>query len=238
MGALFGKKTPEDKAFTQYLRNLFGVRPRNLGLFRQALRHKSAATEIRKGVKDSNERLEYLGDSILDAVIAQYLYIQYPYKDEGYLTKLRSKIVSRNNLNALAEALKLDKHLEVNVHQTIHHKSLLGNAFEALIGALYLERGYDKTRDIVINRILEKHIDLRALEKLEHNYKSKMLEWAQKERKKVSFRVTDEEDLGYKKIYRIAMFIEGEESGRGEGSSKKEAEQAAAEDGWKTRFGS
>jgi len=233
---LFGSKSKEDKELDRFVRQLFGVKPKDLSLFRQALRHKSAATEIRKGVKDSNERLEYLGDAILDSIVARYLFEAYPYKNEGYLTKLRSRIVSRKSLNTLAEKLGLEAQLEVNIHQTIHHKSLLGNAFEAMIGALYLERGFEKTYRAVLNNVLKVYIDLSNLETTERNYKSKMLEWAQKSRKRVAFRVIKEEDLGYKKIYQVKLMLDGVELGNGTGSSKKEAEQGAAKMSWLQLF--
>lgn len=236
MGLFSVAKSPYEKQLSQLIQKSFGFKPRKLALYKQALRHKSAAREIRDGLKDSNERLEFLGDAILDAVVAHYLFQAYPFKDEGFLTKLRSKIVSRSQLNRLAKELKIDDLLEMNLNGSVRHKSLNGNALEALIGAIYLERGFKYTERILVDQMLKKHVDIAELEKTETNYKSKLLEWAQKERKKVVFKVTDEKDMGYQKVYSVIVMINGEPNASGTGTSKKEAEQAAAHTTWKRMF--
>lgn len=230
---LFGKgKSPEEKALALFIQNHFGFKPKDMPLYQQALRHKSAATEIKKGLKDSNERLEFLGDAILDSIVADFLYDAYPFNDEGFLTKLRSRIVSRSHLNALASHIGLDKFLEVNLHQSVKHKSLNGNALEALIGAIYLEKGYAFTRKSVITNLLDRYVNLKNMEKTETNHKSRLLEWAQKERLKVTFVVVFEEDLGYQKRYEVQVEIKEENYPIGKGTSKKEAEQEAARLAW------
>ncbi len=234
MLGLFGSNHSEDeRALLRFIHTHFGFKPKKLRLFQQSLRHKSAATEIKDGIKDSNERLEFLGDSILDAVVADYLYSRYPYKDEGFLTKLRARLVSRTHLNLLATKMDLDSLLEMNLHESVKHKSLNGNAFEALVGAIYLEKGYRFTRKALVKGVLNKLVDLQSLEKTESNFKSKLLEWAQKNRSKVSYEILQEEDFGYQKNYVVQVRIGGKIKGKGKGTSKKEAEQAASGEAWK-----
>ena len=233
MGLFRAALTPEDKKLVALIKSNFGFKPKNLALYQQALRHKSAATEIEGGIKNSNERLEFLGDSILDSIVADFLFKTYPYKEEGFLTKLRAKIVSRTHLNELAVRLKLDHFLEKNISQSVKHKSLDGNALEAIIGAIYMEKGFQKTKEIILERVFEKWVDLKAIEHTETNFKSRLLEWAQKEKVKVVYRVVSEEDLGYQKIYNIQVEINKTPKGLGKGSSKKEAEQSASEAAWK-----
>lgn len=228
MGLFRSASTPSEKRIVAYIRKHFGYKPKKVSLYQQALRHKSAAKEIRKGLKNSNERLEFLGDSILDAIVADYLFKTYPYKDEGYLTKLRSRFVSRQHLNKLATKMGLDELLEKKLHVSVKHKSLNGNALEALIGAIYLEKGYKFTRKIIISKVLETKVDLVALVQNETNFKSRLLEWSQKERRKVAFRVTAEEDLGYQKKYEVEVLVDDEVVSQGKGTSKKEAEQDAS----------
>ncbi len=236
MSFLFRKKNPEDQKLIAFVRDGFGFTPKKLALYKEAIRHKSAAVEIKEGVKNSNERLEYLGDAVLDTIVADYLFRMYPFKDEGFLTKLRSKIVSRAQLNELAKKLKIEDVLDVNFGKAVQYKSLEGNALEAIIGAVYLEKGFEFTRTKVIDNLLNKHLNITALEKLETNPKSRLLEWAQKERRKVSFRVANEKDYGYRKHYEINLLIDGTVSGSGAGASKKEAEQAAARNCWEQMF--
>ncbi|MBI9036317.1 MAG: ribonuclease III, partial [Bacteroidales bacterium] len=150
--------------------------------------HKSVAHEL-NGVKISNERLEYLGDAILGAIVADYLFKLFPYKDEGFLTEMRSKIVSRAQLNKLSLKLGLDKLIQSNRESMNHYKSMQGDAFEAFVGALYLDKGYDFTRDILVDNIIRLHYNIDDLQKTEVNFKSRLIEWGQKEKKEVLFKV-------------------------------------------------
>jgi ribonuclease-3 len=167
------------RKYVKTLKNLLGFVPGNLSLYRLAFRHKSVAQAVKKGVKNSNERLEFLGDAVLGSVVAEVLFKMYPYEDEGFLTELRSKIVSRNNLNALARKLGLDSLIQYDnrMVNSTRQGSLLGDAFEALIGAVYLDKGYDFTKGFLINRIIKAHIDIHTLEQTETNFKSKLIEW-------------------------------------------------------------
>src|ERR1700743_1887234 len=144
-----------NRKYVKVLKNLLGFVPGNLALYKMAFRHKSVAQNIRKGVKNSNERLEFLGDAVLGSVIAEVLFKLYPYEDEGFLTELRSKIVSRNNLNQLARKLGFNKLIEFDSRalNSSRQGSLLGDAFEALIGAIYLDKGYNFTRNFLVNYI-------------------------------------------------------------------------------------
>ncbi len=220
--------SPDKKLFLS-LKNIFGYYPRNISLYRLAFRHKSVAKELSNGIKKSNERLEYLGDAILDAVVADLLFKKFPYKDEGFLTEMRSKIVSRSQLNNLSHKLGLNKLINSANDKKNICKSMNGDAFEAFIGALYLDKGYTFARKIIINRIINIHLDIDELEIQIVNYKSRLVEWGQKEKKSVDFKVIEEIGEGYKKQFLVRIFVEGEVVESGQDFSIKGAEQIAAE---------
>ncbi|WP_295769854.1 ribonuclease III [uncultured Mucilaginibacter sp.] len=219
------------RKYVKTLKNLLGFVPGNLSLYRLAFRHKSVAQAVKKGVKNSNERLEFLGDAVLGSVVAEVLFKMYPYQDEGFLTELRSKIVSRNNLNQLARKLGLDGLIQYDnrMVNSTRQGSLLGDAFEALIGAVYLDKGYDFTRGFLINRIIKAHIDIHTLEQTETNFKSKLIEWCQRHGKDVLFELTLNQDGESNKLFTIQVNIDGEIMGLGKEFSKKNAEKLAAE---------
>jgi len=210
---------------------LLGFVPGNLSLYKLAFRHKSVAQNIKKGVKNSNERLEFLGDAVLGSVVAEVLFKLYPYEDEGFLTELRSKIVSRNNLNALARKLGFDKLIEYDSRMlnSSRQGSLLGDAFEALIGAVYLDKGYDFTRNFLVNHIIKAHVDIRTLEQTETNFKSKLIEWCQRHGKDITFYLVGNLEGENSKLFTIQAIIDGEVMGQGKEFSKKNAEKLAAE---------
>jgi ribonuclease III len=220
-----------NRNYVKTLKNLLGFVPGNLSLYRLAFRHKSAAQSVKKGVKNSNERLEFLGDAVLGSVVAEVLFKMYPYKDEGFLTELRSKIVSRNNLNALARKLGFEQLIQYDNRMVTSTRqgSLLGDAFEALIGAVYLDRGYDFTKSFLINRIIKAHIDIHTLEQTETNFKSKLIEWCQRHGKDVLFELTQNQDGESSKLFTVHVNIDGEIMGLGKEFSKKNAEKLAAE---------
>ncbi len=219
----------QDRNLVLFLRNLFGFTPGNIYLYKLAFRHKSAAIEVNPDVRISNERLEYLGDAILSAVVADYLFKLFPLKDEGFLTETRSKMVSRAQLNKLSQRLGFEKFIEAHQDSSGHNKSMTGDAFEAFIGALYLDKGYNFTRRIVVERIIGHHYDLEELVSTETNYKSKILEWSQKEKVDIDFVVVAENGSGFKKQYVVEVVINGEPRGRASDFSIKGAEQLAAE---------
>ena len=206
------------------LKNLLGFVPGNLSLYRLAFRHKSVAQNVKKGVKNSNERLEFLGDAVLGSVVAEVLFKLYPYEDEGFLTELRSKIVSRVNLNQLARKLGFDKLIEYDNRMLNSQRqgSLLGDAFEALIGAVYLDKGYDFTKNFLVNHIIKSHIDIHKLEQTETNFKSKLIEWCQRHGKDISFDLVDNLDGENTKLFTVQASVDGEVVGHGQRIQQKE----------------
>lgn len=211
------------------IKNIFGFYPGNIFLYELAFRHKSASTMAFNGNKMSNERLEYLGDAILSAVVADFLFRKFPFKEEGFLTEMRSKIVSRAQLNKLGQRLGIGSLIRSNPETRIQCRSIMGDAFEAFIGAVYLDRGYKFTQNLIINRIISVHFDLEKLEKEDTNFKSKLIEWGQKEKRKVEFKVIKEVGDGYNKQYVVQIFIDGEAYGVGQDYSIKGADQLASE---------
>ena len=218
-----------EKQLKVSLKNILGFSPRNLSLYQQAFRHNSVAKEIKDGVKDSNERLEFLGDSVLSTVIADFLFRKYPYKDEGFLTKMRSKIVSRDHLNQLSVKLGLNKFLSQTMDPGLKHSSMNGDAFEALIGAIYLDKGFSAAQEFMLNRILKFHMDVEKILITETDFKSKIIEWSQRERQDMKFKVMEENGNGYDKQFIIAVTVQGEIVAQAEHFSKKKAEQLSAE---------
>jgi len=222
-----------DDPVVQFIKNIFGFYPTNNSLYKLAFLHRSAAVEVKKEVKISNERLEYLGDSVLSTVIADYLFKRFPYNDEGFLTEMRSKIVSRKNLNQLSQKLGIDKLILKSSESGNLYRSISGDAFEALIGAIYMDKGYDFTRKVIINRIVKNHIDIEFIEKADWNFKSKIIDWAQREKKTVGFNVVELIGRGYSKQYVVDILIDNVVSGRGQDYSIKAAEQQASENAYK-----
>jgi len=219
------------KKYVRILKNLLGFVPGNLSLYRMAFRHKSVAVNVKKGVKNSNERLEFLGDAVLGSVVAEVLFKLYPYEDEGFLTELRSKIVSRVNLNQLARKLGFDQLIEYDnrVMGQARQGSLYGDAFEALIGAVYLDKGYEFTKSFLINNIIKSHIDIHTLEQTETNFKSKLIEWCQRHGKDISFDLVENAEGESTKLFTVQASVDGEVMGLGKEFNKKTAEKLAAE---------
>ena len=220
-----------NRKYVKSLKNLLGFVPGNLSLYRLAFRHKSVAQNIKKGVKNSNERLEFLGDAVLGSVVAEVLFKLYPYEDEGFLTELRSKIVNRVNLNQLARKLGFEQLIQYDnrMVNSARQGSLLGDAFEALIGAVYLDKGYDFTRNFLITHIIKPHIDIHTLEQTETNFKSKLIEWCQRHGKDITFELIENGDGESNKLFTIQASIDGEVMGQGKEFNKKNAEKLAAE---------
>ena len=182
---------------------------------------------MNNGNRISNERLEFLGDAILSAVVADHLFKIFPYKDEGFLTEMRSRIVSRAQLNKLSQKMGIDSLITVN-HDNNVYRSIKGDAFEALIGAMYLDKGYNFTRQIIIEKIIGQHFDLQELENNNTNYKSRIIEWAQREKHSVEFVTLNEVGHGYNKQYVVDVLIDKLSMGKGRDYSIKGAEQDAA----------
>jgi ribonuclease-3 len=219
----------KDRKFRESLKNVLGFNPVNISLYRKAFTHSSAAPEIKDGVKDSYERLEFLGDAVLSSIIADYLFKKFPFKDEGFLTKMRSKIVSRNQLNKLSVRFGLQKFIDADFGISRSSHSVHGDVFEALIGAIYLDKGYRFTQQYVQDKIIPQHLDMEEIEQTETDFKSKFIEWAQKEKKSFAFVVIGEVMNGHEKQYIVEARIDQQPCGKGQSISKKKAEQQAAE---------
>jgi ribonuclease-3 len=221
--------SPEKKLLTS-LRNILGFYPTNVGLYKLALRHSSAAKNIKKGVKDSNERLEFLGDSVIGTVVADYLFKKFPYKDEGFLTKMRSKMVSRAKHNQVAVKLGLNTMIQANNDRFgSKPSSINGDAYEALIGAIYLDKGYKFAQKFILNRIINVHIDMEEIETVETDFKSKFIEWAQKEKKDYDYETVVDGTNAADKQFVLNLVVDGEVVGHAQHISKKRAEQMVSE---------
>jgi ribonuclease-3 len=205
----------------------FGYRPKELKYFVKAVTHKSYT----KTSDDySNERLEFLGDAILDAVIAEYLFQRFPEEDEGYLTKVKSKVVSRKTLAEIAENIGIRKVLRYNAGRSINVSSIEGNAFEAIMGAIYLDGGYEAVKNTIHNFIFRKYVDLNRLLEEEIDFKSRLFIWCQRKKLQLDFTVVSEDNVGGNWQYTVVAIVNEREYGRGIGSSKKVAEQAASKE--------
>jgi ribonuclease-3 len=227
LSRLFSRpRNPEERRVRAWCRATLHIIPGDLGLYRQALRHSSAVPEDRPDLPN-NERLEFLGDAILDSVIGDLLFRTYPDQGEGFLTRMRSKLVSRAQLNQLARTIGIEQVIESNVARG-QGSSVPGNALEALIGALFLDKGFERTRKVIVGLFLA-HVQLEEVAREDKDGKSRLLEWGQKRRRKVEF-IVHEEGGGRNKHFRADVHIDGQVRGSGRGQSKKVAEQEAAQD--------
>jgi ribonuclease III len=219
----------KDKILYTAIKNLLGFYPRNIYLYKVALSHKSAPQVWLKGQQVNNERLEYLGDAVLSSVIADYLYKKFPYQNEGFLTEMRSRLVSRNRFNKLSLKMGLNKLIFQGNGAYSSSKSIYGDTFEALIGAIYLDTGYNFTKKVIIKRIIDVHLDVDEIEKTDTNFKSRILEFAQREKRQLEFKVVQELGDGHRKQYLVELYLDGQPVSRGQDFSIKSAEQVAAE---------
>ena len=228
---LFRSSFSRNRSFYYSLIKILGFLPGNRRLYETAFIHRSASVTCKNGYTLNNERLEYLGDAVLDAIIADYLYANFPGKDEGFLTQVRSKIVKRKQLNKLALALGISSLLVSNTNSQQTRVNLLGNAFEALIGAIYLDKGYRRTKKFVIGKILKRQLDVEKLAHKESDFKSRLIEWAQKHKQEINFVSQEESPPDSNETYFSSQVIlSDKELGTGTGHSKKDAEQKAAEE--------
>ena len=218
--------THAEKEFFFKIKNLLGYSPRTILYYKKAFTHKSAHY-IENGTRICNERLEYLGDTILDSIIADHLFHMFPQESEGFLTKIKSRIVNRKSLNEIAGVLHLDAFITCNISQ-VQSNDAMGNAFEALVGAIYLDKGYDFTKTFIISKILAKQFDLNFLASVDLNYKSQLLETIQKNKSTIQFDTKTESAEHSKQNFYTTIYINNIESAKGSGDTKKEAEQAAS----------
>ena len=219
----------KDKELYLSLYDIIGCYPHNISYHKLALMHKSVARRTEKGKPANNERLEFLGDAILDAIVGDIVYQHFPGKREGFLTNTRSKIVQRDTLNRLAKEMGINRLILSSGRSSSHNSYLGGNAFEALVGALYLDRGYEACRRFMEQRILGELINIDKVAYKEVNFKSKLIEWSQKNRVEIDFDMLDEKsDENGSPMFHFRVLVEGIEGGDGKGYSKKESQQIAA----------
>ena len=210
--------------------NVFGCSPDNIDLYKVACTHRSVAGRNNINGKINNERLEYLGDAVLGAIVAEFLFKKYPLATEGTLTEMRSKLVSRKRLNLLSMKIGLHTLLQIEPH--VFAKSADGDAFEAIVGAIYLDKGFEKTKKIIINNIFLTHLDIETIFLEEDNYKSKLLMLLQKKHKKFEFVHTVVERRRSRQLYKSQIMVDGKALGEGFGYTMKQADQEAAEKAW------
>ena len=217
-----------DKEYYRFVDDMFGFIPHNIELYKLALIHKSASQSI-GGHHINNERLEFLGDAVIESVTSDYLYIEFPDQNEGFMTQLRAKIVSRQSLNDIARKIGLDKYVVYNSSGNFTQKHIHGDAFEAMMGAIYLDQGYEFVNRLLINNIFYKHLSIEALTESETDFKSRLIEWCQKNRHTVVFRTRSDAHAPHTApSFYSTVLIDGIEVGHGSGDSKKVAEQNAA----------
>lgn len=216
-----------EKEITKFLKNVLGFRPRNLDVYKMAFIHSSVSAKDAVGKIINNERLEYLGDAVLNAIVADYLFKKFPLHSEGPLSEMRSKIVCREHLNKLSRKMGLTQLIIVEPH--CHPNSIHGDAFEALIGAVYLDKGYKKTKDVIINKLLLTFMDLDSILQENHNYKSKLINWAQKRNHKIRFENRFIDNPKGRKLFISQCFLNGNLIAEAEDFKIKKADQLAAE---------
>ncbi len=218
-----------DKAYYRIIDAMFGFVPHNIELYKLALVHKSASLILEDGRPINNERLEFLGDAVIESVTSDYVFIEFPEQDEGFMTQLRSRIVSRQSLNALAVKLGLDKQVIAGAGAGLAQKHIFGDAFEAMMGAVYLDQGYEFVNRLLINNIFFRYLNIDELTRIDPDYKSRLIEWCQKGRHRIEFHSSrDEKSSPSHPSFSATVEIDGMKVGYGSGESKKEAEQQAA----------
>ena len=213
-------------SFKKELKNILGFRPNNISLYKTALTHRS----VREGADENNERLEYLGDAVLSAMIADYLFKRYPYREEGFLTEMRSKMVNRQQLNDIAIRMGLKKITLFNkMDGSLKVSQIFGNTLEALVGAMYLDSGYKKTSKWVLEHVIQPHMFMDDLENLEINHKNKLYGWANKNGKVLEFETLNEKLENGRRLFTIAAVIDGNNIAEAKAFNKKDASQIAAQ---------
>lgn len=227
--SIFDKgKTNEEKFLSGYIRSKFGYRPKDVDLFLSAVTHKSLLFENEKFI--SNERLEFLGDAVIDTVIAEYLFVKFPNEDEGYLTKVKSKVVSRKHHSEIAEAIGINQVIRFQKGRSINMSTIEGNAYEAIIGAIFLDGGFKAASKAIQDHILVKYVNMTRVLAEEIDFKSKLFIWCQKGKLELVFDTITEENQGGFWKYTMAVIINNKKFGIGTGTSKKLAEQAASKE--------
>jgi len=222
----FFSKKQTGSTFKKELTNILGFKPGNISLYKTALTHRS----VRENIDENNERLEYLGDAVLSALVADYLYKRYPYKEEGYLTEMRSKMVNRQQLNDIAVRMGLKKVTLFNkLDGSLRVSQIFGNTLESLVGAIYLDKGYKKTNQWVLQYIILPHMFMDDLENLEINHKNKLYGWVNKNGRSLEFETVNERLENGRRLFTVAAVIDGQNIAEGRAFNKKDASQIAAQ---------
>jgi ribonuclease-3 len=221
------QKSKEELELIGFILKKFGYRLKELKYFYKAITHKSFRNQE---IEFSNERLEFLGDAVLDSVVADYLFVKFEDEDEGYLTRIKSKIVNRKTLSDIGEAMNIREILRYNQARSINLSTLEGNAFEAILGAIYLDGGYESVKKSVQNHVFRNFVNINRLLEEEIDFKSRLFIWCQKKKLQLNFDVLKEVNTGSGWVYEVEVEINGKKYGRGRGSAKKLAEQEAAKE--------
>lgn len=223
---IFTNKNSKKQSYNNLIKNILGISPGPISIYKTALNHRS----VKEGSDENNERLEYLGDAVLSTVIADYLYKKYPYKDEGFLTEMRSKMVNRQQLNDIAVKMGLKKITQYNkFDSSLKSSQIFGNTLEAVVGAVYLDKGYKKTCTWVLKQIIIPYMFVDDLESIDINLKNKLIGWASKNGKSLHFETLEEKLEGNRRVFTIAAKLDGELISQGKGYNKKDASQIAAQ---------
>ncbi|PIQ15918.1 MAG: ribonuclease III [Flavobacteriales bacterium CG18_big_fil_WC_8_21_14_2_50_32_9] len=208
------------------LERILGFYPKNINVYKQAFTHKSTLSDNDKKIAESNERLEFLGDTVLSTVVSHFLFVKFPFKDEGFLTQLRSRFVSREMLNLLGRKIGLSELIEKKPEE--HAASIYGNTLEALIGAIYIDKGYKVAQNFIYQKLIHNHIDTQEVMVNETNFKSRVIEWCQKDKHTFRFEVKENQEKNIH-LYTVELFLDDKLEGVGIANSKKKAEQLASE---------
>lgn len=221
-------KSKTDQKLIIAIKNIAGLTPSNLALYRLATLHSSISKTTSNGFKESNERLEYLGDAVLGTAVADYLFKKFPFKDEGFLTEMRSRIVNRESLNLLARKIGVANIVQYDSKNSHLQQVILGNTLEAIVGAIYLDKGFLRCKKFVMDKLIVPNYDLDTLATSNSNFKSKIIEWAQREGKDVKFEILDVKKGRNHKEFTAQVIVDSNPMGTGYGNNKKKAEQDAA----------
>ncbi len=225
---IFNSHSKKDGDFFLGISKILGFKPKDVSIFRRAFLHRSANQKDKKGNPMNYERLEFLGDAMLGTIISKHLYNEVPGGDEGYLTKMRSKIVSRKHLNELGKDLDLIRFVETKIPKSHFGENIHGNVFEALIGAIYLDRGYKYCEKFIQDRVIEPYVDIEQLEGKVISYKSLLIEWCQKQKKEFKYEVYEDNGNDPLKHFAVRLSIDGKQVAKARATSKKKAEEKAS----------
>ncbi len=229
---IFNSHSKADGNFFMAMRHILGFKPKDLSIYKKAFIHRSLHLKDAAGHPLNYERLEFLGDAMLGAIISKYIYQEVPAADEGYLTKMRSKIVSREHLNELGKELNLLSFVDSKVHKDHFGDNIHGNVFEALVGAIYLDKGYSYCERFIYKKIIEPHVDIEKLEGKVISYKSLLIEWCQKEKKTFNFQVYEDSGNDPVTHFSVKLSVNKQPLSKGRATSKKKAEEQAAKRGY------